>query len=147
MSISNRTADFFFCFCQSFLKAFRIMHLIFSKWCWQKMSFWSNTCQQSFSYINTYTNAHWRNQKKILLNFFTFEHCTSNIINIWHIHLKPITLRLIGITDDISVLQCLFPKYPLEILAISTTIWRHSKYETLIIPILSNSWSNSEFYW
>ena len=74
---------------------------------------------------------------------FTFFHSASHVNN--SCALEPL-LRLIGITVDISVLQCLFPKSPLEIVAISTTLWIHSKYENLIIPILSNSWSNSEFY-
>ena len=48
-------------------------------------------------------------------------------------------LRLIGITVDISVLHWLFPKIPLEILAIFITLWVHSKYDNLIITELSNS--------
>ena len=51
---------------------------------------------------------------------------------------KP-RLRLIGITVDISVLHWLFPKIPLEILAIFITLWVHSKYDNLIITELSNS--------
>ena len=48
-------------------------------------------------------------------------------------------LRLIGITVDISVLHWLFPKIPLENLAIFITLWVHSKYDNLIITELSNS--------
>ena len=64
------------------------------------------------------------NQSRLFLKTFWFG-TTAGFFHAW---VQSVLL------STLSVLQCTFPKSPLENLAISVTLWLHSEYESLITP-------------